>query len=109
MLEAFALGLGTQSSLHASDLLASYVRVPAQVVGWLAAFGAGALVCALTFDLTLQAGAETRARCPRTRAVPGATDPPRRHSTRQPRADLQRRGQLEQGHYFGQILSARSA
>lgn len=55
MLEAFALGLAAQSSLLASGLLASWVKVPTRVVGWLAAFGAGALVSALTFNLTLQA------------------------------------------------------
>src|SRR6516165_10221490 len=57
MLEAFALGLASQSSLLASGLLASWVRVPQRIVGWLAAFGAGALVSALTFDLTVQAHA----------------------------------------------------
>jgi ZIP family zinc transporter len=55
MLEAFALGLAAQSSLLASGLFASWVKVPARIVGWLAAFGAGALVSALTFDLTVQA------------------------------------------------------
>jgi ZIP family zinc transporter len=57
MLEAFALGLASQSSLLASGLLASWVRVPQRIVGWLAAFGAGALISALTFDLTVQAHA----------------------------------------------------
>jgi hypothetical protein len=52
---AFVIGLAAQGSLLASGLLASWVKVPRRVVGALAAFGAGALVSAITFDLTVQA------------------------------------------------------
>lgn len=40
-----------------SGLLASWVTVPRRIIGWLAGFGAGALVSAITFDLTKQAEA----------------------------------------------------
>jgi ZIP family zinc transporter len=55
MLEAFALGVLAQISLLLSGLLATWVTVPDRIVGWLAGFGAGSLVSAVTFDLTPQA------------------------------------------------------
>ena len=57
MFEALALGALSQVSLLLSGLFATWVRVPTKVVGWLAGFGAGALISAVTFDLTDQAEA----------------------------------------------------
>lgn len=57
MLEALALGALSQVSLLLSGLFATWVRVPTKVVGWLAGFGAGALISAVCFDLTEQAEA----------------------------------------------------
>ncbi|HKE50963.1 MAG TPA: hypothetical protein VKE25_05590, partial [Actinomycetes bacterium] len=57
MLEALLLGALAQLSLLLSGLLASGVTVPRRIIGWLAGFGAGALVSAITFDLTEQAEA----------------------------------------------------
>jgi ZIP family zinc transporter len=57
MLEAFALGALAQISLLLSGLFATWVTIPDRYVGWLAGFGAGALVSAVTFDLTPQAEA----------------------------------------------------
>lgn len=57
MLDALALGALAQVSLLLAGLLASWVRVPGRVIGGLAAFGAGGLVSAVTFDLTDQARA----------------------------------------------------
>jgi ZIP family zinc transporter len=55
ILEAIALGGLAQISLLLSGLFATWVTVPTRVVGGLAGFGAGALVSAITFDLTAQA------------------------------------------------------
>jgi zinc transporter, ZIP family len=55
--EAFWLGAVAQISLLLGGLLATWVTVPSRVVGWLAAFGAGALISAVAFDLTGQAAA----------------------------------------------------
>jgi ZIP family zinc transporter len=55
VLEAFLLGGLAQSSLVLSGLFASFVAVPRRVVGWLAGFGAGALISAVAFDLTVEA------------------------------------------------------
>jgi ZIP family zinc transporter len=52
---AFLLGAGAQVSLLLSGLFATWVTLPNRLVGWLAAFGAGAMVSAITFDLTAQA------------------------------------------------------
>jgi zinc transporter, ZIP family len=57
VLEALALGALSQVSLLLSGLFATWVRVPTKVVGWLAGFGAGALISAVCFDLTEQAEA----------------------------------------------------
>jgi ZIP family zinc transporter len=51
------LGGVAQVSLLLSGLFATWVTVPRRVIGWLAGFGAGALVSAITFDLTTQAEA----------------------------------------------------
>jgi zinc transporter, ZIP family len=51
------LGGVAQVSLLLSGLLASWVTVPRRIIGWLAGFGAGALVSAIPFDLTKQAEA----------------------------------------------------
>jgi ZIP family zinc transporter len=55
LLVAIALGGLAQISLLLSGLFVTWVRVPPRVVGWLAGFGAGALISAITFDLTVQA------------------------------------------------------
>jgi ZIP family zinc transporter len=55
MLEALALGGVAQISLLLSGLFATWVTVPRRIIGWLAGFGAGALVSAIAFDLTAQA------------------------------------------------------
>ncbi len=55
MLEALALGGLAQISLLLSGLFATWVSLPRRIIGWLAGFGAGALVSAVTFDLTEQA------------------------------------------------------
>jgi ZIP family zinc transporter len=55
ILEAIALGGLAQISLLLSGLFATWVTVPPRVVGGLAGFGAGALISAITFDLTAQA------------------------------------------------------
>jgi ZIP family zinc transporter len=54
-LDAVALGAVSQISLLLSGLFATWVFVPSKVVGWLAGLGAGALISAVTFDLTEQA------------------------------------------------------
>jgi ZIP family zinc transporter len=53
--EAIWLGAVAQVSLLLSGLFATWVTVPGRIVGWLGAFGAGALISAVTFDLTAQA------------------------------------------------------
>ena len=55
MLQALTLGALAQVSLLLSGLFASWVAVPSRVIGWLAGFGAGALISAVTFDLIPQA------------------------------------------------------
>jgi ZIP family zinc transporter len=55
--EAIWLGAVAQVSLLLSGLFATWVTVPRRIVGWLGAFGAGALISAVTFDLTAQAEA----------------------------------------------------
>jgi ZIP family zinc transporter len=57
MLHAITLGALAQISLLLSGLLATWVRIPAKVVGWFAGLGAGALISAVSFDLTRQAAA----------------------------------------------------
>jgi len=55
LLEAIAVGALAQISLLASGLFASWFVVPRRVVGWLAGFGAGALISAISFDLLVEA------------------------------------------------------
>ncbi len=55
MLQAVLLGLFSQSSLLLSGLVVYWIRVPRRVIGWLAGFGAGALISAIAFDLVSQA------------------------------------------------------
>jgi len=57
LLEAIALGALAQVSLLLSGLFATWVTVPRRYVGWLAGFGAGALISAVSFDLFAQARA----------------------------------------------------
>jgi ZIP family zinc transporter len=57
VVEAIWLGAIAQVSLLLSGLFATWVTVPARLVGWLGAFGAGALISAVAFDLTPQAEA----------------------------------------------------
>jgi ZIP family zinc transporter len=57
LLQAIALGALAQASLLLSGLFASWVTVPRRIVGWLAGFGAGALISAISFDLFAQARA----------------------------------------------------
>lgn len=58
MLQAFILGAVGQSSLLLSGLAVYWIKVPQKVVGWLAGFGAGALISAIAFDLIAQDQAE---------------------------------------------------
>src|SRR3954447_22065964 len=51
MFEALVLGAVAQVSLLLSGLFATWVTVPTRVTGWLAGFGAGALISAVAFDL----------------------------------------------------------
>lgn len=51
MLEAVLLGAAAQSSLILSGVIVYGVTVPSRVIGWLAGFGAGALIAAIAFDL----------------------------------------------------------
>lgn len=51
MLEAIILGAVAQSSLLASGLAVYWIKVPPKIIGWLAGFGAGALIAAIAFDL----------------------------------------------------------
>lgn len=55
MLQAFLLGLFSQASLLLSGLVVYRIKVPRRVIGWLAGFGAGALISAISFDLVSQA------------------------------------------------------
>ncbi len=54
MLQAILLGAVSQSSLLISGLAVYWIKVPRTVVGWLAGFGAGALISAIAFDLISQ-------------------------------------------------------
>lgn len=58
MFQALILGAISQSSLLLSGLMVYWIKVPTKVVGWLAGFGAGALVSAIAFDLIAQDQAE---------------------------------------------------
>ncbi len=58
MLQAIILGAFGQSSLLLSGLAVYWIKVPQKVVGWLAGFGAGALISAIAFDLIAQDQAE---------------------------------------------------
>jgi len=51
MLDALSLGALAQSTLLLSGLIVFWVTVPRRVVGWIAGFGAGALVSTIAFDL----------------------------------------------------------
>lgn len=55
MLNAFFFGAIAQSTLLLSGLLVYWVKVPPRVIGWLAGYGAGALVSAIAFTLIEQA------------------------------------------------------
>jgi ZIP family zinc transporter len=54
MVQALLLGVITQSALLLSGLVVYWVTVPPRIVGWLAGFGAGALISAVAFDLIAQ-------------------------------------------------------
>lgn len=58
MLQAVVLGALSQSSLLLSGLVVYWIKIPGKVVGWLAGFGAGALISAIAFDLIAQDQAE---------------------------------------------------
>src|SRR5262245_36059976 len=60
MIQAFLLGVLAQTSLVLSGLVVYRVRIPARVVGALAAFGAGSLLGAISFSLVPQAAALTQ-------------------------------------------------
>jgi len=51
MIYAFMIGILSQSSLLLSGLTVYWVKVPEKIVGWIAGFGAGALISAISFDL----------------------------------------------------------
>lgn len=55
MLYAFALGAASQLSLVLSGLVVFLIKVPKRLVGALAAFGAGALIAAISRDLLPEA------------------------------------------------------
>ena len=55
MLDALGLGLLAQSSLLLAGVLACRVTIPRRVTGFLAGFGAGALISAVSFDLVAEA------------------------------------------------------
>lgn len=54
MLQALLLGVIAQSALLLSGLIVYWVTIPKRIVGWLAGFGAGALISAVAFDLIAQ-------------------------------------------------------
>lgn len=58
-LEAFALAALAQSSLLVGGLVVYGYRFSAKTIGWLAAFGAGALISAVSFDLIPEGAALT--------------------------------------------------
>ena len=51
MLEAFGWGAITAVSLLIGSLVALKWKLPNRIVGWFMAFGAGALISAISFDL----------------------------------------------------------
>jgi zinc transporter, ZIP family len=55
LLKAFGLGTLAQSSLLVAGLIVCWIKVPTQVVGILAGFGAGAMISAIAFDLVPEA------------------------------------------------------
>lgn len=55
MITAFLLGVIAQSSLLLSGLAAYVIKAPRHIVGGLAAFGAGALIAAVSLDLVPEA------------------------------------------------------
>jgi ZIP family zinc transporter len=62
VLEAGLWGLLGQVTLIVGALIALWIVVPARVIGWIAAFGAGTLVAAAAFELTVPAYREAGAR-----------------------------------------------
>ncbi len=54
-LQAFLFGAGVQSMLLVAGLVVYWFEVPRRVVGWLAGYGAGALIGAIAFTLIVQA------------------------------------------------------
>jgi zinc transporter, ZIP family len=57
MLDAFGLGVLAQSSLLIAGLIVCWIKVPTNLVGILAGFGAGAMISAIAFDLVPEAEA----------------------------------------------------
>jgi ZIP family zinc transporter len=55
LFKAFGLGTLAQSSLLVAGLIVCWIKVPTQVVGILAGFGAGAMISAIAFDLVPEA------------------------------------------------------
>lgn len=55
MLEAGLWGLLGQATLIVGALIALWIAVPARLIGWITAFGAGTLVAAAAFELTVPA------------------------------------------------------
>ncbi|MFN8496940.1 MAG: hypothetical protein U0641_03725 [Anaerolineae bacterium] len=53
--QAFLFGALVQSMLVVAGLIVYWVKVPTRVVGWLAGYGAGALIGAICFTLIVQA------------------------------------------------------
>lgn len=51
MFYSFLIGVLSQSSLLLSGLAVYLVKVPDRIVGWIAGFGAGALISAISYDL----------------------------------------------------------
>jgi len=57
VLEAIGLGAFAQITLLLSGLLVFWVVIPPRYIGWLAGFGAGAMISAVAVDLTNEADA----------------------------------------------------
>jgi ZIP family zinc transporter len=57
MLEAFGWGALAQSSLLVSGVIVCWVTFPRRLVGFLAGYGAGAMIAAISFDLIPEAQA----------------------------------------------------
>lgn len=55
MLHAFLWGMFATSSLIIGGIIASRVNLSKKVLGWIMAFGAGALISAVSFELTFEA------------------------------------------------------